>query len=308
MLITPSNQWQRTVLHLALQSGLRNFCAHHHCQTLCDEWLRGNNRAPGSGKIAVLRSRKAPDLLGTLKLIGFAALPLRHVWGAQLQWSLPVGATPEEVEEAENSLPPVIKYYRIPQVKGVVRLAIHIMYTLFISYLAMETNGNEHSPLLGHATMEFHSGGGLERTWLDVCGIVWTISLIMDEWYKYIQQPTTFSPGFWNQFDYMQLTLTMVAMLMRFFDITAAVEILAFALLFIWCRIFKYLTSNQSIGLLVIMIMNMFKDIVLWGLVSAIFVIAYTCAFVTLANPDTVEHPSRATTRSASRSGDARRL
>ena len=64
MLITKSSQWSRTVLHLALQSGLRNFCAHHHCQTLCDEWLRGNNRVPGQGPIGVLKSREAPGVLG----------------------------------------------------------------------------------------------------------------------------------------------------------------------------------------------------------------------------------------------------
>ena len=41
MLITKSKHWNCTVLHLAVQSGLREFCAHHHCQTLCGEWLRG---------------------------------------------------------------------------------------------------------------------------------------------------------------------------------------------------------------------------------------------------------------------------
>ena len=73
MLITKSPQWQRTVLHLALQSGLRSFCAHRHCQTLCDEWLRGNNRTPGSGPLAVLRARDGGGgVIGTLKLVAFA--------------------------------------------------------------------------------------------------------------------------------------------------------------------------------------------------------------------------------------------
>jgi len=37
------------------------------------------------------------------------------------------------------------------------------------------------------------------------------------------------------------------------------------------------------------MIMEMFKDIVLWALVSAIFLIAYTVAFVTISNPDEID-------------------
>lgn len=77
---------------------------------------------------------------------------------------------------------------------------------------------------------------------------------------------------------------------MRFWSLELEVELLSFALLLIWCRIFKYLTSNQSIGLLVIMIMNMFKDIALWALVSGIFLAAYTVAFVTISDPDEVDY------------------
>lgn len=50
MLITSVPMWSRTVLHLAVGSGMRLICAHAHSQSLCDEFFRGN----------VGRSRREP--------------------------------------------------------------------------------------------------------------------------------------------------------------------------------------------------------------------------------------------------------
>ena len=74
MLITRSRHWNRTVLHLAVQSGLRDFCAHAHCQTLCDEWFRGNLDAEVPQ--VVLASQEMPSLLGALRIVFAALVPI----------------------------------------------------------------------------------------------------------------------------------------------------------------------------------------------------------------------------------------
>ena len=70
---------------------------------------------------------------------------------------------------------------------------------------------------------------------------------------------------------------------------------MAFNVILIWCRLFKYLTFNRDIGLLVIMIMEMFKDIGLWTLVSLVFLGGFTAAFVAIADASSVreseDHP-----------------
>lgn len=284
MLITKSSQWQRTVLHLAVQSGLRNFCAHHHCQTLCDEWGRGNDDFDGT--TAVLMSRTSPGPAMMVKFISFAAFPIRSFWGRRMEWS----AGPPNGDK--TILPPVTEFYRIPMVKSTLRLFFHLLYTAFMSYAAMETIGSKQppgDPYIGHQTVDFHAGGGWEKWQIEFVGFLWTLSLALDEWYKYIQQPDTFQADFWNSYDYFTLTLTSSALFLRFVSIDFAVELFAFCILLIWCRIFKYLGSNQSIGLLVIMIMNMFNDIVLWALVSGIFIASYSVAFVTITNPDAID-------------------
>ena len=283
MLITPSSQWKRTVLHLALQSELRDFCAHHHCQTLCDEWLRGNQRTPGAGPKAVLKRDAQEGLFGMVKILVFAVCPSKLIWGSPLEWALPAGL---KVPPADS--PPAGAFYTVPVVKGTVRLFMHLMYVAFMSITSMETKREqEHG---GDTTLDFHAGGGQERPIIWLISWVWTCALALDEWYKYIQQPATFQADFWNQFDYISISMTLTALILGYYNLELEMEVLAFALLFIWCRIFKYLTSNQSIGLLIIMIQNMFKDIVLWALVSVIFLAAYTVAFVTISDPSEVDY------------------
>jgi len=160
-----------------------------------------------------------------------------------------------------------------------------------MSYVAMETNGETDDEHRGAVIlMDFHAGGGLERPLIAAIAIVWTASLVLDEWYKYIQETSTFQADGWNQFDYLTLSTTVVSLLLRLVSPSLGLQMLAFSLLFTWCRVFQYLTSNQSIGLLVIMIINMFQDIALWALVSGIFLAAFTVAFVTISSPDAIGH------------------
>ena len=70
---------------------------------------------------------------------------------------------------------------------------------------------------------------------------------------------------------------------------------MAFAVILVWCRLFKYLQMDAQIGLLVIMFTAMMKDIWHWVLLSAVFLGAFTVAFVAIADPyalvDSDDHP-----------------
>lgn len=287
MLVTRSRHWNRTVLHLAVQSGLRNFCAHTHCQTLCDQWLSGNQNFDKPQVFLTIGVRFT--LKNMLSIWGFAALPIPQLWGRDMiAWTTPTGVTPMEGK------PPVAQFYEIPIVKQMMRLFWHLMYTFFTSYITMETNLK--SKPADHEVLEFHQGGGWEKWYMEGILIFWTVSLIMDEWYKYIQSPSSFQMEFWNWFDYATLTATSAALIIRVVNLQSAVEVMAFITLLIWIRLFKYLMLSNSIGILVIMIMEMFKDIVLWALVSMVFLGAYTVAFVSISDPDvafdsTGDHP-----------------
>ena len=237
MLITKSSQWQRTVLQLALQSGLRNFCAHHHCQSLCDEFLRGNNRTPGGGPIAILKERNS----NLVKMLAFAACPIDAIWG---------GETLEWTGGDRSDAPPVSSFYKAPVVKSTLRLTFYLMYVLFMSYTAMETNtkvGGLSAADMTEAALAAesiggiptHTGGGQDKVYIVIISWVWTIAMALDEWYKYIQSPATFQADFWNTFDYTSISLTLSALTMGFFDMRLEMEVLAFSLLLIWCRIFK---------------------------------------------------------------------
>ena len=65
-----SRHWNRTVLQIGVQSGLRNFCAHSFCQQLCDEWSCGNTEHEATQ--VVLASHQRGNDLPTqlLRLVG----------------------------------------------------------------------------------------------------------------------------------------------------------------------------------------------------------------------------------------------
>ena len=303
MLVTKSRHWNRNVLQLAVQSKLRDFCAHNHCQLLCDEWLRGNlNRPEKEALQVVIRPTLTnPGMFGMLRIYAHALIPF-ELPGLQkmTQWHVPSNL--EDDFETKSivlaSLPPASAFYEIPMVKLQIRLGVHLAYIALLSYVSTETVYTTDHPVdhyeLVH--LEFHNRGGLETLWLDVVLWLWTTALALDEWYKYAQDTSTYAADFWNMYDYVTISSTCIALGLRFFSVRVAVECLAFSVVLVWCRLFKYLQSNQAIGLLVIMITEMFNDIALWGLVSAIFLGAFTVAFVSIADPYVVasggtDHP-----------------
>ena len=48
-------------------------------------------------------------------------------------------------------------------------------------------------------------------------------------------------------------------------------------------RLFKFMQSDYTIGVLVIMIMKMLNDIYMWTLVSLVFLGGFTVAFVAIS-------------------------
>ena len=64
---------------------------------------------------------------------------------------------------------------------------------------------------------------------------------------------------------------------------------MCFAVVLVWCRLFKYLQLDYNLGVLVIILTRMMKDIAMWFTISAIVLIAFTVAFVSITNPYIVE-------------------
>lgn len=194
----------------------------------------------------------------------------------------------------DQGRPEIFAFYKVPIVKQVIRLGMHCLYVALMSYVTTETVysippnppailGTEHDAILAH--IEFHNRGGLEVWWMDAVVWFWTIGLALDEWYKVHQEPDTFSPNIWNRYDYVTLSATFAALTLRVWSLEWSIETMAFSVLLVWCRLFKYLQLSQSIGLLVIMFMEMMKDIFLWVFLSSIFLGAFTVAFVAIADP-----------------------
>ena len=57
-----------------------------------------------------------------------------------------------------------------------------------------------------------------------------------------------------------------------------AVEILCFAVVAVWGRMFKYLQLDYNLGVLVIILMRMTKDIAMWITMSSIVLLAPRCS------------------------------
>lgn len=316
MLITKSRHWNRTVLQLGVQSGLRDFCAHANTQTLCDEWLRGNIELEDP---QVVLDGRLQGLGGVLRIMVGAMVPIPaslSLLRPMTYWEVPHGKEEEYdirdgeliqidgTQEINLGKPSIASFYRIPIVKQLVRLGMHCLYVILMSYATTETIytiprdadeslGSAPEEIIKH--IEFHNAGGLDIWWIDIVIWTWSFALALDEWFKYACSPGSFAMNFWNKYDYGTLACTFTALLFRFLSVRLSVETMAFSVLLIWCRLFKYLQLDQSIGLLVIMVMAMFKDIALWVLVSSVFLGAFTVAFVAIADPykipDTGDHP-----------------
>jgi len=57
----------------------------------------------------------------------------------------------------------------------------------------------------------------------------------------------------------------------------------------VWGRMFKYLQLDYNLGVLVIILMRMTKDIAMWMILSSIVLLAFTVSFTAIANPYVVE-------------------
>ena len=101
--------------------------------------------------------------------------------------------------------------------------------------------------------------------------------------------PKSFQASGWNQFDYLTFTVVQIGLTVRFISLERSVETECFAVILVWVRILKFLQLDYNLGVLVIILMRMTKDIVVWGVVNAIVLIAFTVAFVSIADPFVVE-------------------
>ena len=298
MLVTKSRVWSRPLLHMAVQSDLRNFCCHVQCQLLGDEWLNGNSNFDSASVVL-----NGSDFT-TLRMLVHMFVPINPPFMKRmLAWRYPVSLPDAEIPQGE---PPFYAYYGIPQVKYMVRFTSHLLFTLLVSYATLETpmtwfksleNSEPHGG--GHFVneeQEFgHDGGGLENGGTDLLLWVWTFALVLDEVHKYAQSPSTFVADIWNKYDYMTFSIVLSGLIVRFFQVRRSVEIECFAVIMVWCRLFKYLQLDYNLGVLVIILMRMTKDIMMWFTLCIIVLLAFTVTFVSIANPyvieDSGEHP-----------------
>lgn len=192
-------------------------------------------------------------------------------------------------------------FYQIPRVKYIVRVSTHVLYTLLLSYVALETpmtwfDQLEEGVILhegAHFSTEKveigHAGGGIEAFRTDVIVWVWTVSLVLDEFSKFARSMSDYQADFWNTYDFMTFSLVQIALILRFQSIQGAVEVLCFAVVAVWGRMFKYLQLDYNLGVLVIILMRMTKDIAMWITMSSIVLLAFTVSFVSIANPYVLE-------------------
>jgi hypothetical protein len=120
----------------------------------------------------------------------------------------------------------------------------------------------------GHAAALAHHGGGLENSKLDAILWIWTIASCLDEFYKYAMNPKSFQASGWNQFDYLTFAVVQLGLTVRFVSLERSVETECFAVILVWVRILKFLQLDYNLGVLVIILMRMTKDIVVWGVVT----------------------------------------
>ena len=195
MLVTKSTTWRKALLHLAVQSDLRALCSNVQCQTLCDEWLSGNDNFD-SVSVVLNRSASLPrivlHMLLPVDVPGFEPI---------IVWRAPFSM--EGTDVTALGTPPRLSFYQIPQVKSLVRFTMHVSYTCLISYATMETpmtwldemeaaGPGRHAEFSDVKQSFGHAGGGLETRVMDITLFVWTFALVLDELYKYVQFPSTF--------------------------------------------------------------------------------------------------------------------
>jgi hypothetical protein len=102
----------------------------------------------------------------------------------------------------------------------------------------------------------------------------------------------------WNKYDYLTFAVVQVSLLARILSIRSSVEMMCFAVIMTWCRLFKFLQMDYNLGVLVIILMRMTKDIGMWFVMTSIVLVSFTVAFVSITNPFVIEdsghHPMTA--------------
>lgn len=127
---------------------------------------------------------------------------------------------------------------------------------------------------------------------------VWTAGLLVDEANQYLANPRTFQLDLWNRFDYVMLSITTGALSLRIIGLEAKPSwyefdhewlqhmLLAVNNLLVWCRLLQYYSSSKSIGVLIIMVIQMTQDVFIWVLLSVVFMFAFQVSFFSIATAE----------------------
>ena len=116
--------------------------------------------------------------------------------------------------------------------------------------------------------------------------LLWTVSICLDEFYKWARLPSTFTVDSWRLYNYFYLATSLTGFALRAaVSVELGHAVLAFNCVVGWLRIMQDLTLARGLGVLVIMIQSMISDIVLWFLVTLLFVGGFMVAFCALADP-----------------------
>eukprot|EP00966_Prymnesium_polylepis_P263736 6092930-Prymnesium_polylepis.1 len=97
----------------------------------------------------------------------------------------------------------------------------------------------------------------------EVLLMLWTFALVLDEWSQWVLKPSSFHVDMWNQYDYIVLGITTVALGLRVAYMLMGLDedehyvdthnVLAMNNLLVWCRLLQYLSMSQNVGVLIIM-------------------------------------------------------
>eukprot|EP00908_Phaeocystis_cordata_P005249 Transcript_15726.p1 GENE.Transcript_15726~~Transcript_15726.p1 ORF type:complete len:838 (-),score=257.41 Transcript_15726:48-2561(-) len=280
ILATRSRIWHRCVIQLAVQSELKVFCANRYCQQLCDALYLGVQRD------AYLDEPPPAHLRVTHPL---ATLPALLPLPLQLRKHfLQYNDSKAEIESRFTDI------YFVPHIKQNIRILTYVWYLAFYSYtlVSVRMRASEH---LEPGEDYRETTEVLEYGWKPLLLFVWTVSFLLDEWYKWASRPSTFELDEFKVIDYVNFSLTLLCYLARLNFVPISEEAghitLSFAAVLGWIRLLKFLQINESIGVLVIIIHEMMSNIVLWLLVSSIFLIAFTVAFCSISHVPTSEMP-----------------
>ena len=98
-------------------------------------------------------------------------------------------------EETPPEAPPIADLYKIPAMKQLLRMSLHVCFIGLVSFMAVETRFDELEPaspapdalwerMLGRegwSSIDGHEGGGLDSPTSDVICFVWNLALALDE-------------------------------------------------------------------------------------------------------------------------------